>query len=235
VGGPVNNPVLITAEVTMSTSKQVRDYLLCRRCEQRLNRLGENYVLRQMQHLGRFPLLERLRVSPALDFSLKEGIYSGAAIGLDTEKLAYFALSVVWRSAVHTWPAPNGHTVSAELGSYQEPIRKYLDGESSFPADVTVLVTACTDRESQNIAYNPTRVLGTPNTAVAFLACGIHFIVFLGAPFPPAIRDMCCFSSPKQLVFSRNVKQNSLHAYSVLAATSKAVGVMVKTNGLGST
>jgi hypothetical protein len=180
-----------------------------------------------MQHFGKFPLLDRLLVSPAIDFSLKEGIYSGAAVGLDTEKLAYFALSVVWRSAVHTWRAPDRHVIHlANLGTYQEPIRKYLIGESSFPADVTVLVTACTDRESQNSAYDPTPVLVTPNTAVAFLACGIHFTVFLGATFPPAIRNMCCFSSRQQLVFSRNIKHTTLHAYSVLAATTKAVGVM---------
>jgi hypothetical protein len=226
-GGSVSNPVLVTAKVTMSTSKQVRDYLLCRLCEQRLNRLGENYVLRQMQHIGKFPLLDRLRVSPAIDFSIKEGIYAGAAVGLDIEKLAYFALSVVWRSAVHTWHSPDGHAIhSANLGAYQEPIRKYLIGKGPFPKDVTVLVTACTDSESQNSAYEPTSVLGTPNTAVAFLACGIHFTIFFGATFPPAIRNMCCFSSRQQLVFSRNIKHTTLHAYSVLAATTKEVGVM---------
>lgn len=225
--GPVENPVLVTAEITISTQKQVKDYLLCTRCEQRLNKLGECYVLKKMQHAGGFPLLDRLRVSPAIDFSLREGIHSGAAVGLDTEMLAHFALSVVWRSAVHTWHSPDGRTIhSVNLGAYQEPIRKYLVGEGPFPAGITTLVTACTDRESQNVAYYPTPTLGTPNTAVAFLVCGIHFTVFLGPTFPPTIRQMCCFSSSKQLVFSRNIKNTTLHAYAVLATTTKAVGIM---------
>jgi hypothetical protein len=230
-GDSIDNPVLVTAKVTMSTSIQVRDYFLCRLCEKRFDGLGENYVLRQMQHHGKFPLLERLRVSPAIDFSLKEGIYSGSAVGLDTEKFAYFALSVVWRSAAHAWRSPDGHTIhSANLGVFQDPIRKYLNGENPFPTDVTVLVTACTDRVSQNVAHYPTPVQGTPNTAIAFLACGIHFTVFLGATFPPIIRSLCCFSSCQRLVFSRNIEPTTLRAYSVLAATTKEVGVMSATD-----
>ena len=115
---------------------------------------------------------------------------------------------------------------SVALGIYQEPIRKYLLGSSAFPSDVVVLVTACTDRESQGIAYAPTPRLGTPNTAIAFLTCGIHFTVFLGPTNPASIREMCCFSSSRKMVFMRDIRHTSLHAYSKLAATSKEVGVM---------
>ncbi len=93
--GPVIDPIVVTAKITMSTSKQVRDFLLCRRCEQRFDQNGEDYVLRQMNNRGKFKFLERLRVSPHPDFTLNEGTYSGSSIGLETEKLAYFALSVV--------------------------------------------------------------------------------------------------------------------------------------------
>ena len=225
--GPVKDPVLVTAKVSMSTSTQVRDFLLCRECEKRFDRLGEDYVLRQMRHRGGFPLLERMRVSPMIDFSLREGIYSGPAIGIDTEKLAYFALSVIWRSTVHSWRFPDGHAVaSISLRQFQEPVRRYLLGESEFPPGVAVLVTACTDRESQNVAYDPTPVRGIPNRAVAFLACGIHFTMFLGPTVPASIGEMCCFSSRRRLVFSRDIKHTTFHAYSALAATSKEVGKM---------
>lgn len=69
--GPIKDPILVTAKVTMSTSKQVRDHLLCSKCERLFDRNGENYVLRQMNDRGKFPLLDRLRISPAIDFSLQ--------------------------------------------------------------------------------------------------------------------------------------------------------------------
>jgi hypothetical protein len=225
----VKEPILVTRTVTISTSRQVRDYLLCRNCEGRFDRLGENYVLAQMYSRGRFPLLDRLRISPAVEFSLREGIYSGPGIGIDTEKLAYFALSVIWRSAVHEWRAPDGHSLaSIDLGVYQEPIRRYLLGEGSFPSDVAVVVNVCTDFQSQGIAYYPTRRRGIQATAFAFLACGIHFTAYLGPTVPP-VQRLCCFSSPQKLIFSRDIGQIISHVYSNLASTSRAVGLMADT------
>jgi hypothetical protein len=225
--GPLVHPIVVTRKIQMATSRQVRDNLLCRQCEMRFDQLGENYALRQMNNRGDFPLLERLRVSPHISFTLNEGTYSGPKIGLETERFAYFALSVVWRSAVHTWQSPAGHLIySAQLGSYQEPIRKYLFGTGPFPPDVTVIVTAATDARSQNIAYEPTPVLGTPNTGDAFLTCGIHFLLYLGKTNPPSLREACCFSSSRQMVFSRDLGERSQHGYNVLAATARTVGVL---------
>lgn len=180
-----------------------------------------------MSNRRRFPLLERLRVSPPPDFSFTEGIYSGAAIGVDTEKLAYFAISIVWRGAVHEWRAPEGGTLRPiHLTGYQEPIRKWLIGETAFPPDAAVIVNVCTDYESQGIAYYPTRRLGIQATAFAFLVCGIHFTVYLGPTIPP-VRQLCCFSSEKRLIFSRNIKQMTHHAFAKLASTTRPVGALV--------
>jgi hypothetical protein len=225
--GKIKDPIVVTAKFSVATSKQMVDFLLCSKCEIRFNRLGENYTLAQMNYRGNFPLLDRLRVSPSIDFTLREGIYSGPAIGIDTEKLAYFALSVAWRSAVHTWTGPKGHVPRAvNLGAHQEPIRKYLLGKAGFPVDVRVLVTACTDTHSQNVFYTPTPQLGTPNTAIAFLICGIHFSVFLGPTQPAATQELCCFSSSRQLVFSRDIRMTTLRAYAALAATTREIGAL---------
>lgn len=225
--GRIKGPILVTPKISISTSAQLKDFLLCPECEQRFNRLGEDYALRQMQHHGTFPLLDRIRVSPAIDFSFREGIYSGPSIGVDTEKLAYFALSVVWRSAVHTWRFPDGHVVdSVSLEPYQERISEYLLGQREFPPGIAVLVSACTDYGSQYVAYHPTPVRGIDNRAVAFLACGIHFLVFLGPTSPCSIGELCCFSSRRQFVFSRDIKHTTFQAYSALAATAKDVGLL---------
>lgn len=226
-GKEIKDPIFVTAKFSVATSLQMVDFLLCSECEKRFNRLGENYTLKQMNYRGTFPLLDRLRVYHPPDFSRAEGVYSGPAVGVDTEKLAYFALSVVWRSAVHKWEGPRGHIPDpVNLGAFQEPIRKYLLGETGFPADVRVVVTACTDWVSQSVWYTPTHRRGTPNAAIVFLICGIHFMVFLGKTNPPEIEQLCCFSSPMQPVFARDIEMTTLRAYATLAATSKAVGVL---------
>jgi len=224
--GPVTEPILVTRQVSISTSNQLRDHLLCSSCEKLFDQRGEDYALRQMNNRGRFPLLDRLRVSPCLDFSLREGVYSGSALGIDTEKLAYFALSVVWRGAVHTWRAADGQNVRPiNLGPCQETIRQHLLGRAPFPSQVAVVVNVCTDFESQVIAYYPTPRLGIPGMAYAFLACGIHFTVFTEAT-DPSVRRVCCVGSAEKLIFSRNIKALTYRAYGKLAATSRPVGAL---------
>src|SRR6516162_5688166 len=58
------NPVFVSEEVTMETSKQIRAFAFCYDCEQRMNRNGEDWVLRNIfQRDGkRFPLRDKLRL-----------------------------------------------------------------------------------------------------------------------------------------------------------------------------
>lgn len=222
---PVKDPVWMNARIALLTSKQTRDYLLCAECEDLFNKNGERYVAEQMCKKSRFPLLERLRVSPVVDFSLKEGIYSGPAVGVDTDKLAYFATSVIWRGAVHDWISPSGgHAERIDLQGFEEPLRKYLLGESSLPSGATVIVTVATDRKSQNVAYEPSEADGPSRGVYGFLVCGIHFYVFLGAVIPAPMRELSCVNSRRRLIFSRDIERHTDAAMGKLARTARPVG-----------
>ena len=95
------NPVVITKDVTFRTSKQATDYVLCKECEGKFNRGGETWLMASVAHGKRFPLLDRLRVSVPMH-NLSESVsYSGTRAGINTDELGYFALSMVWRGAVH--------------------------------------------------------------------------------------------------------------------------------------
>ena len=84
---------------------------------------------------GTFPLLNRLNEAPVIPIAIDLTARSGTALGIDTEWLAYFALSLVWRAAVHDWAFPDGSkSTRLVLGSYEEQIRGYLLGDSPFPA-----------------------------------------------------------------------------------------------------
>ena len=59
------NPIVISGELARATSDQIKMGFLCRSCEQRFNRNGENYVLANCAHRdGNFGLRDIL-LSPA--------------------------------------------------------------------------------------------------------------------------------------------------------------------------
>ena len=220
---PVKEPISISRDVALLTSRQSVARLLCADCEARFNSNGEDYVSKLMWSRDSFPLLDRLRVAPSIDFSLNEGVYSGRAVGIDTSRLAYFALSVLWRGAVNEWMLPTGgHIETLDLHGYEELLRTYLLGYSGFPKDAVVLVTVATDKKSQGVAYIPSEssYLG----AYGFLVLGLHFHVFLGPKMPGWLRNSCCVSSTREPICCRNIEEHTDRAMGQLARTARVVG-----------
>jgi hypothetical protein len=79
-----------------------------------------------------------------------------------------------------------GQTTTAALGVYEEPIRKYLAGEATLPANVSVVLTVCIDETAQNIIDAPWPV---PTPADAYLQVemfvrGLWFVVPAGDAVP---------------------------------------------------
>lgn len=98
-----SDPVVMTPKIILPTSRQVKEYLLCEDCEQLFNSKGEEYVSTLVYDGTDFPLLERMNVSMTIKEEPNLLVYSASAMGLDYDKLAYFALSVFWRSSVREW------------------------------------------------------------------------------------------------------------------------------------
>ncbi len=222
------NPVHMTKHVSRTTSNQMHNYLLCKDCEHRFNKYGEAYVLKWLApkkvRYGSFPLFERLNV--ALELRQMPGIksYSAANVGIDTAKFAYFALSILWRAAVHRWLLPDGNLRDQiNLGEYEEPIRNYLLNAAPFPDNVVVVLTVCTDPESRGTLYPPTLRRGTAFQAYGFLTLGVHFDISMGKTIPSGWRACCCASSPRPLIFSRSCLDRTFRAFASLASTSKPV------------
>jgi hypothetical protein len=210
----------MTSMVVVPTSKQLQDYLLCQECERRFSERGENWIARQVHNGRDFPLLDRLNVAIPLHATPRLQIFSGADAGIDTGKLAYFALSVMWRASVHRWLMPDGMTTSIDLGTHQEPIRRFLLGESEFPTHVVVVVTAWTDWVSQSTVFPPSAVPENPLTVFSSLVRGIGFRVLVGTDLPPEIREVCCYASAKKVIFAANSEDKSAHAWSHLFSTA---------------
>ncbi len=148
--------------------------------------------------------------------------YSGADIGIDTEKFAYFALSILWRASVHQWQLPNGSFASQiSLDDYAEPIRRYLLNKVPFPNDIAVVLTVCSDPESRSCLFSPSLRGEMPVRAYNFLALGVFFDILIGPNLPDNSGERCCFNSKEKWIFRRDCSNRTFQAFTSLAATSR--------------
>jgi hypothetical protein len=124
-GDPNPNPTLVTARGRFQTSKPIRDYVLCRECEQLFSRNGEPYTMAQVTQKGgrSFPLLQTLYASQPTKEAYGAVFYGeNLTPTIDQDKLGYFALSVFWRSSVHPWHKPFGGNNQIDLAEHQETL-----------------------------------------------------------------------------------------------------------------
>jgi hypothetical protein len=213
--------IVLTSKTTTPTDKQIQEDLLCLRCENLLNKNGETYALSQVHNGTTFPLLDRLKVAMPLHSGFGVEKFSGDSVGIATDKLAHFALGLFWKASAHVWHAHDGSVIHHSLGTYEEPVRRYLRGEAPFPPDLTLVATACTDFYSQNNFYSPCEVTGAQIKSYGALARGIHFRLFAGSDLPVVIRETCCITGAGRPIFTGDCTNISGHAFKFLHATSR--------------
>jgi hypothetical protein len=184
------------------TKTQIKDLLLCDACEDLFDENGESDVMRHIvpKVMTSFPLHEKLRLAiPREDHpDLKR--FSGIDLGIDMDKFAYFALSQVWRAAVHDWEMPDGSTLPRmAIGDFEPPIREYLLG-GDFPPDTAVIVIVCSDSDARTVWNTPTVHVEANCLNFRFLMRGVFFRVMMGHGLPNYFRERCC-RSPRKCLF----------------------------------
>ncbi len=206
---PGFDPVVMTPALAMHTSRQIRDFVFCRECEQRFSRNGEDYVMKLVLRNNSFPLLDRL-VFVRVPKTVKNGVatYATTKTEIDTRTMAYFALSVFWRAAVHRWTTLGSQGTSFELPSEEmEPVRKFLLGELGFPARAHIVMTVCLDEISQGHVLSP---YGLENEAKSISHMLLVRGIFFRLMFDPSFRDVCSVCSSGGLLFVENCAQETL-------------------------
>ena len=206
--------VVMTPELFVAIQKPVKDYLLCKDCEQKFGR-AEDYVISLLrQDESSFPLLERLTASKPLG-SGKSGslVYSATAAGVEVAQIAYFALSMFWRASVHAWTTLNGKTIHMPLRSYEEPVRKYLNNETGVPTGLVLRLGVCTDKESQAMVFAPVEWSNDLYTGYEMTVLGVSFTLVVGVK--PAAKDwgLCCVNSKENVIFLEDCSEASRDHY----------------------
>jgi hypothetical protein len=222
------NPIVISPKVTKQTSEQMAQPLLCGECEERFSKNGESYVLRRLSNRVRFPLLDRLNVAWADYETPKLSMHRGEGVGLDMDKIAYFALSILWRASARPWKTLDGQTTQIVLDpKYQEILRQYLLGEIPLPNDIVVMATVATDKGSQESCFVPSRVKCNPMVAYGLMTKGLYFRVFFG-DISEGMRQLCCVNGARKVIFKRDCEDNLMEGFGKLFETSVVKGTLSK-------
>jgi hypothetical protein len=217
------HPVVVTKDGSRSSSEQVTDNVLCANCESRFDRLGENYALRSAATRKRFRLLEELEATPP-SYANREwrGYKATDSPHIKRDQLAYFALSVFWRAAVHQWPAVNGKEKTNKLllgGANTEALRRFLLGEGPMPSTMTLFFVVLTDRLSQSSFYLPTISSKKDfRWGYGFFACGFMFNLTVGKKLDHQTADICLVRSAEQWIWVRDGEAKTLEAFGSLLA-----------------
>lgn len=159
--------------------------MLCSQCEERLNSGGERWTLARACGPSAFPLRELIAALPANSGAAPglRWVRADAGSGIDSGKLGYFALSLVWRYAA---------AGRLQLGEWAEPLRQFLLG-ARLTDEAAVVCSVLTDSLGTRSLAPPTwaRPGPTPRGGnLAFQIPGIGFRVALGSA-AGAARGLC--------------------------------------------
>lgn len=192
----------MSRDLITQDQKQITDHGLCGNCEQRFAKIGEDYVMKMVNRKDGFRMMELIRSNPMRRTEGEYMVYRATDMGIDTDRLAYFALSVIWRGA-HVWRTLEGRaTGGLQLEHHRERLRRFLLGSDPYPLGVVVKISAALDDASRNVVIFPYFNPDQPDATVfTFVTRGIWFDVAVGDSLRAYMYGNCCVSSPEKLIF----------------------------------
>jgi hypothetical protein len=105
------------------------------------------------------------------------------------QKLIYFGMSIFWRAAVHNWRSSSGKEAEKiDLSIYEEPIRNYLLGLTSFPSDVAITIDIWPDIPPLRALQPVVSEQNDDGERYWFYIPGIIFFLSVGSDIPQFAR-----------------------------------------------
>lgn len=132
------------------------------------------------------------------------------ALSSATVKLVYFATSVFWRAAVHSWKLKRNRLDQINLGKYEEDFRLYLLGEAAFPENAALWCYVAPAEMPMGGLVAPYRKNKSTHYQFHFAITGVAFDLFVGKMIPEAIRQTCLHRSTEQIIFLSDVVETNL-------------------------
>ena len=164
-------------------------FLLCGECEGRFS-TREDYVA-QLTDDGAAKVFQHVRI-------VGESMAGAVELdrdGIDTDKLSYFAISVIWRSGFIDG--------GCQLGKYAEQFRKYLLGEDEFPrfAALTMTIVGPSGKgagngDVHNMYTQPSSARDGLLWFHGFSLFGLVFRCFVGQALESDWKEQLCLAGP---------------------------------------
>lgn len=188
------HPIHVSDDQHYTTSQPLKHYLLCAECEGRFHSRGEDWMLSHCHRAEDDFKLRELLLATRPFFIAADGltIYRGASVPtLKPEQLTYFALSVFWRAAVHTWKCGLRLT-GIDLGPYLESLRLFLLDLAPFPQSMALVVRISSLTEwVPNVNYPETADNSHGFRLHGFTIPGLSFFLLVGARLPAEALEYC--------------------------------------------
>lgn len=225
---PDLEPVMVTTEVVMSSSRQLKHPLLCAECDGSLSRDGEDWVLPLLATIdGKFPFYDILqKVPPDVVDGETRGYAASRNPDIDVPKLAHFALAVFWKASVHSWSGTRTDP-QIELGKYGEELRKFLRREGPFPKYMGLTVGVLPSPVKEISFCQPYRGSVAEVHNFMFSVPGISFALSVGRKIGDA-KENCFHSNPLHPIVVADIAGDIKAVFQKVAATAHKSQKLIK-------
>lgn len=194
---PDSNPIVISRELVIQSSRQIQDYLLCAPCDNLLSRRGESWVLPLLARVdGAFLFSDILHEqAPDLVDGDTRVYFATKNPKIDVPKLVHFALGIFWKASVHPWRGNRKQNLIS-LGRYGEPVRLYLLGQGPFPQNMSLTAAVLSQPVTLIAANIPYRGSTREYHNFLFYVSGLYFGLYVGKGISAASRSGCFVANP---------------------------------------
>lgn len=229
------NPIQVSDGQAFTSGKQASDYFLCAECEGRFNHGGEGWVISILwRDENTFPLRDALLAHGAVETTAEYSAFEAAKISaVRVTQLAYFAASIFWRGAAHTWKVGNISHTRLVLGPYEDQLRQYLLG-AAWPKNAALIVQISAGMEAlRNSSTSPPFFMNKDGkcTVHRFSVPGMNFFLWLGAALPADLRKSCFVSGESSPIFMNDqIDMGSVRQNLLPLVRAKKVGTLAKMN-----
>jgi hypothetical protein len=187
------NPIVLSPEGRVQTSKQQWAHLLCRSCEAILSREGEDWIFRYgMKNDDRFLLADILRaIKPSVGTPTEHTrLYESVLVPeINADAITHFAVGMFWKASIYGWNTDG--SVPVNLRGQDEEFRRFLLGQIGFPHKAVLAVMVREGGVIDKLTHTPAGIVGLETSTFQFPIPGFSFVLTLGENIPERISQYC--------------------------------------------
>jgi hypothetical protein len=188
--------VVISDGKALQSSRQVSDYKFCAECEGRLNKGGEDWVLKNVprDYGGPFSIHRILSNGKPRVIGKEFLLFARESVpGIDIDSLIYFGMSVFWRGTQSWSPVEGGRPAKVHLGRYERSIRMFLLGKGGLPQDVVLTVAVWPYKKVHPMTLFPRQDIVGGVRRYWFYFSGFIFLLTTGKKISLSTKETCAY------------------------------------------